>query len=164
MLIQCSLCHLSSLYLRVFISLKEHAYAQLLKWKLSDCGLWHWQLKPKWLTTCIRTPLDRTPALRLLDRSREILLLIDVLCLSRSISEFITYLPSWLTHVHKFSSNLEGCSSGLIQDVTSFLTLGRDPQGVPFLCSHSSKFFTVFLSLIYYLLTITRRYTCNSLL
>lgn len=74
------LCHLSHLYLIVCISMKEHAYAQLLKWKLSDCRLLHWQLKPKWLTTCIRAPPESRPALRLLDRSCEILLPIDVPC------------------------------------------------------------------------------------
>lgn len=42
-----------------------------------------------------------------------------------------------------------------VQHVTSLLTLGRDPHGSPLLCSCSSHFLTVFLCLLYYLLTIT---------
>lgn len=152
-----------------FISMEEHAYAQLLKWKLSDCRLWHWQLKWKWLTTCIRAPPKWTPALRLLDQRCEILLPIDAPCirrLSRSISES-HHLPAlFVTHVPKCCSYLGGCSSGLTQGMTSLLTLGRDGHGPagPLFCSCSSHFLTVFLCLLYYLLTIPHSSLCNSVL
>lgn len=126
MLIQCSLWHLSCLYCHFLISMKENAYAQLLKWKLSDCGFWIWQSKPKWLTTCIRAPLNRRPALMLLDQSCEIVLLINASCSDRSISES-HHLPAL-----RLTCLLELCiylgKMQHIQAVTSWLSLGRDSQ------------------------------------
>lgn len=83
---------------------------------------------------------------------------------SRSISDS-HHLPALqLTHVLKLCNYLGGCSSRFIQAETLLLTLGRDPRaGGPLLCSCSAHFLNVFLSLLYYLLTITHSSVCNSI-
>lgn len=77
------------------------------------------------------------PALRLLDRSWEILFLIDAPCSGDcpGTSQYVViYLPSgW--YVHSDCSHLEKHSSGLKQDVTSLLALARDSQDDPLLSS-----------------------------
>lgn len=81
---------------------------------------------------------------------------------SQNLITYRTCLPADVS-IYKRCGSLEGRCSRLIQDVTSSLSLGGIPMRVgPLLCSCSSHFLTVFLSLLYYLLAITHSSVCNS--
>lgn len=82
---------------------------------------------------------------------------------SRSISESHHSPALRPTRVLKLCNYLGGSGARLMWAVTSSLTLGRDPQaGGPLLCSRSSHFLNVSLSLLYYLMTVTHSSVCNS--
>ena len=101
------------------------------KWKLSDYVLWDFHLKPKWLTTCIRTPLEwkaSTQAARSKLRDTVSNRCSMLWRLSRRIPESHQLPALWMTLALKVCNYFGGCSLRLIQDVTSSLTLGRDPQ------------------------------------
>ncbi len=131
--------------------MKEHAYAQPLKWKLSDCGLWHWQLKPKRLTTCIRAPPEWRVALRLFDRSCEILLPIDAPC-----SDFCPGAPQNLIAYLSTGWRMYSKSAIILEDAAHGLYLIWHHcflwKGIPMWVDYSFHFPTIFLSLLYYLL------------
>ena len=145
--------------------MKEHAYAQLLKWKLSDCGLWHWQLKPKWLTTCIkssfRVEASTLPRSNLQDTVTNRCSMLRHL--SRSISKS-HHLPALQADACTQAVWLFGRMRLSAYTRCDIIAKHRDPQpSGPLLCSCSSHFLTtVFLSLLYYSLTITQSLVCNS--
>lgn len=85
----------------------------------------------------------------------------------RRIQEHLTIssltCPPADASVHKRCYFVGVHSSWVIQDVASSLSLGGIPKWVgPFLCSCSSHFLTIFLSLLYYLLAITHSSVCYS--
>lgn len=122
----------------LYINMKGHAYAQLLRLKLSDCGLWHWQLKAERLTTCIRASFGVEASTQAIELC-EILLPIDAPCSDTcpgASQNLITYLPSSWRMLLTGWKHLGGCSLRLTQHVKSSPTLGgegRSPsrQGAP---------------------------------